>query len=151
MNPRVLYVPLHVLTQDLPWTRDLCKQVCVCAVLPRIIHDGEIPKVKEQLQTLRGLGVDEVLVGNLGHLIPARECRMQIRGDFGLNLYNSGSVNIARDLELASATLSFEMTLPQIRDVSKAVPCELLVYGRLPLMITENCLIKSKTGACTCH
>jgi putative protease len=43
------------------------------------------------------------------------------------------------------------MTLPQIRDVSKAVPCELLCYGRLPLMVTENCLIRQRTGQCTCH
>jgi putative protease len=43
------------------------------------------------------------------------------------------------------------MTLPQIRDVSKAVPCELLAYGRLPLMVTENCLIRGRTGECTCH
>ena len=76
---------------------------------------------------------------------------MTIRGDFGLNLYNSGAVNTARQLELASACLSFEMTLPQIRDVSKAVPCEILSYGRLPLMVTENCLIRGRTGNCTCH
>ena len=43
------------------------------------------------------------------------------------------------------------MTLPQIRDVSKAVPSEILVYGRTPLMLTENCLIRGKTGQCTCH
>jgi putative protease len=43
------------------------------------------------------------------------------------------------------------MTLPQIRDVSKAVPCEILAYGRLPLMVTENCLIRGRTGACTCN
>ena len=76
---------------------------------------------------------------------------MHPRGDFGLNLYNSRSVNCARYLQLRSACLSFEMTLPQIRDVSKGVPCELLVYGRLPLMITENCLIRGKTGQCSCH
>ena len=76
---------------------------------------------------------------------------MRIRGDFGLNLYNSASVNMMRELELQSATLSFEMTLPQIRDVSKAVPCEIFAYGRLPLMVTENCLIRGKTGSCTCN
>ena len=27
----------------------------------------------------------------------------------------------------------------------------MIVYGRLPLMLTENCLIKNRTGACTCH
>ena len=76
---------------------------------------------------------------------------MQARGDFGLNLYNSGAMHVVRALGLASACLSFEMTLPQIRDVSKAVPSEILVYGRMPLMLTENCLIRGKTGQCTCH
>ena len=76
---------------------------------------------------------------------------MRIRGDFGLNLYNSGAVNMARDLELKSATLSFEMTLPQIRDVSKSVPCEIFAYGRLPLMVTENCVMHGKTSSCSCN
>ena len=51
---------------------------------------------------------------------------------------------------MKSATLSFEMTLPQIRDVSKAVPCEILAYGRMPLMVTENCLIRGQSGGCSC-
>ena len=68
-----------------------------------------------------------------------------------LNVYNSRSVQFLKDLELRSATLSFEMTLPQIRDVSKDVPCEIFGYGRLPLMITENCLIRGRTGSCTCN
>ena len=97
------------------------------------------------------LGVDDVLVGNLGHMILARNARMNIRGDFGLNIYNSGAVNSLRELDVISACLSFEMTLPQIRDVSKAVPCEIISYGRLPLMVTENCLIRGRTGKCTCH
>ena len=76
---------------------------------------------------------------------------MQVRGDFGLNLFNSRAVSAMRELELRSVTLSFEMTLPQVRDVSKAVPCEIFAYGRLPLMITENCVIRGRTGSCTCH
>jgi len=151
MRPAVLYVPIHILREDEALCAGLAQQVNVCAVLPRIVHDAELPGLCQTMRTLRNLGVKQVLVGNLGLLIPARECGMTVRGDFGLNIYSSASVNIARELELASATLSFEMTLPQIRDVSKAVPCELLGYGRLPLMVTENCLIKGRTGECTCH
>jgi len=151
MQPSVLYVPVHLLAEDPGWCQQLCSKVRVCAVLPRILHDGELPKLKQNLFALKSLGVNEALVGNLGHLIPVRECGMRARGDFGLNLYNSWAVNAARELELRSATLSFEMTLPQIRDVSKVVPCELLVYGRLPLMVTENCLMQGRTGSCTCH
>ena len=151
MRPAVLYVPIHILAADPAFTQQLTTQVKVCAVLPRIVHDLELNKLRRNLMDLRALGVREVLVGNLGLLIPARECGMAARGDFGLNLYNSAAVNTARDMELRSACLSFEMTLPQIRDVSKGVPCEVLAYGRLPLMVTENCLIKGRTGSCTCH
>ena len=150
-QPAVLYIPLHLLAEDTEWCRKVARRVRVCVVLPRILHDGELPKVKEQLAALRSLGVTEALVGNLGHMLVARQCGMRVRGDYGLNLYNSGAVNTARELELRSATLSFEMTLPQIRDVSKAVPCEILIYGRLPLMVTENCIIQGKTGSCSCH
>ena len=150
-NLSVLYVPIHLLAEDTDFCAGLCQQAPVCAVLPRIVHDSQMNQLREQMRTIRQCGVREVLVGNLGLMLPARECGMKIRGDFGLNLYNSAAVNAMRDLELRSACLSFEMTLPQIRDVSKGVPCEILVYGRLPLMVTENCLIKGKTGQCTCH
>ena len=151
MAPAVLYVPVHLLIQDISWAAALAQQVRVCAALPRIVHDGELAKLKTALRELREAGIREALVGNLGLLIPVRECGLMARGDFGLNLYNSRSMQAARDLELRSACLSFEMTLPQIRDVSKAVPGEILAYGRLPLMVTENCLIRGKTGSCTCH
>lgn len=151
MQPAVLYVPLHLLTGDPEFTRKLTRAANVCAVLPRIVHDGELPKLRQDMVSLRHLGVEEVLVGNLGLLLPARECRMRIRGDYSLNLYSSAAVNAAKELELHSACLSIEMTMPQIRDVSKALDCELPVYGRLPLMVTENCIIKERTGQCTCH
>ncbi len=151
LNPAVLYVPLHILAADTGFCRQLTRRVCVAAVLPRIVHDGQMNTIREDLRAVKAQGVKEALVGNLGLLLPVREAGMAIRGDFGLNLYNSIAMYTIKELELASATLSFEMTLPQIRDVSKAVPCELLCYGRLPLMVTENCLIRGKTGECACH
>ena len=151
MQPNLLYVPLHLLTEDSAFTRDLVKKVRVCPVLPRVVHDGELARLKEQLRSLRALGIREALVGNLGLLLPVRECGMHPRGDFGLNIYNSAALQSVREMELRSQCLSFEMTLPQIRDAKKGLPCEILAYGRLPLMITENCLIRGRTGQCTCH
>ncbi len=149
-KPSVLYVPLHILCESTDFCQELTKKVTVCAVLPRIVHDVELGKLRQDLLTVKSLGVGEALIGNVGLLLPVRECGLRARGDFSLNLFNSGSMLCARELQLRSACLSFEMTLPQIRDVSKAVPSELLIYGRLPLMVTENCLIKGKTGACIC-
>lgn len=151
MNPQVLYVPLHVLTEDADFTRRLCAAARVAAVLPRIVHDGQMPALREDLRLVRSLGVRQVLAGNLGLLLPAREAGLEVRGDYGLNIFNSVSVAALAELEVRSATLSFEMTLPQVRDISKLLPAELLVYGRLPLMVTENCIIRGKAGECACH
>ena len=147
----LLYVPIHILMEDQNLLQTLARRGRVAAVLPRIVHDGELPKLQHDMAVLNELGIRDVLVGNLGLLIPARDAKMRIHGDFGLNIFNSASMNVLRDLQLASATLSFEMTLPQIRDVSKGVNAELIAYGRLPLMVTEHCLMKNRTGECSCH
>ena len=151
METVMLYVPVHILASDMELTKQLVKRGKVAMALPRIVHDGELEKLKEDMLNLKAMGITDALVGNLGLLLPVREAGLRIRGDFGLNLYNSGAVTMAKKLEFASATLSFEMSLPQIRDVSKAVPCEILVYGRLPLMVMENCLFYNRAGECVCH
>ncbi len=147
----MLYVPMHLLLEDAKLCRNLVNRGRVAAVLPRIAHDGELERLKAQLMQLREMGVKDALAGNLGLLQAVREADMQIHGDFGLNIYNSRALLTAKALDMRSATLSFEMTLPQVRDLSKAVPTELIAYGRLPLMVVEHCLIQNRTGECTCH
>ncbi len=151
LETAMLYVPLHILAEDQQMTLRLVDRGHLAVVLPRILHDGEMPKLKKDLEKLRAWGVRDALVGNLGLLLPVREAGMRIHGDFGLNIYNSTAMNVLRSLELVSATVSFEMTMPQIRDLSKAVNAEIIAYGRLPLMLTEHCLIRNRTGECTCH
>ena len=147
----MLYVPVHILAEDARLCQILANRGRCAAVLPRVVHDDELPWLISRLHTVRSLGIRDALVGNIGLMIPAKEAGFRLRGDFGLNIFNSASANVCRDLKLASATVSFEMTLPQIRDLSKAVNMEMIVYGRLPLMITEHCLIKNKTGECGCQ
>ncbi len=151
MNLAMLYVPLHILAEDESFCRQLSRRLPVAAVLPRIVHDGELPQLKKDLQTVKKQGVQDCLVGNLGLMIPVREAGMGIRGDFGLNIFNSHSLHVLQELELRSAAVSYEMTLPQVRDLRKPIHTELLCYGRMPLMVTENCLIRGKTGSCACH
>ena len=158
LTPRVissecamLYVPIHILAEDLSLAQTLINRGRVAAVLPRIIQDEDLPRIRLQMSDLRQLGLKDILVSNVGHLIPAREAGFRLHGDFGLNIFNSASMTVLKNLEFVSATASFEMTLPQIRDLSKAVNTEILAYGRLPLMITEHCMMKNRTGQCSCH
>ena len=147
----MLYVPLHVMAASPRLAKQLIQRGRVAAVLPRILHDKDLSRIQSQLMDLREMGLRDVLLGNLGHMIPARECGMRIHGDFGLNIFNTASMAVLKNLELASATASFELTLPQIRDLGKAVNTEIIAYGRLPLMVLEHCLIRNRTGKCSCQ
>ena len=149
LSPALVYVPLEELTAH-PELVDLAGEVPLGAILPRIAWDREMDEVRAGLEWVRALGVSDALIGNLGMIAPAREAGLTLRGDFGLEIYNTQAVKELRHLGFASATASFELKLAQIRDISKAVDIEMIVYGRLPLMITESCLIKNRSGRCGC-
>ena len=126
------------------------EDVAVAAIMPRVIKDGQWDEVRSFLDYVRNLGVTQVLTGNLGQIVALRSMGFTVRGDFGLNVFNSGTLETLQKLGLESAALSFELKLAQVRDISKCMDTELIVYGRLPLMITENCIVKSSTGICGC-
>ena len=124
--------------------------VPVAALLPRVCTDRELSALEDSLTALRRMGVEEALAGTLGVLHRAQQLGFRVRGDYGLGVYNSQTLKELRRLGLVSATASFELKLAQIRDLSKAIPLELIAYGRLPLMITENCIIHNHSGQHTC-
>lgn len=152
VDPYLLYIPLEEIAGNekklAPFL--LNDATTVAAILPRIIHDDEVDNVVKMLEQAKRLGIREVLAGNVGHILFAREQGFAVRGDFGLNIYNSEALAVCRDLGLKSATLSFEMRMEQIRDISKSLDTELIVYGRLPLMVMENCIVKNSAGVCAC-
>ena len=151
MKPTVLYVPLSELAEHPDLPQRVSVETQLAAILPRVIWSGELAPVARQLRTVYEMGVRQVLAGNLGQLHIARAAGFAVRGDFGLNIINSRAMRYLREQGLDSQLLSFELTLPQIRDISKAVPAELLIYGRLPLMLMENCVMKNRTGICACQ
>lgn len=151
MKPTVLYVPLSELAEHPDLPQRVGVETQLAAILPRVIWSGELVPIARQLRTVYEMGVRQVLAGNLGQLHIARAAGFAVRGDFGLNIVNSRAMRYLREQGLDSQLLSFELTLPQIRDISKAVPAELLIYGRLPLMLMENCVMKNRTGICACQ
>ncbi len=124
--------------------------VPVGAVLPRICWDRERAALEENLHKLRTLGITDALIGTLDLLETAKRSGFIPHADFGFGVFNSFTADKLRELGFASQCASFELRLVQIRDLSKPIPTELIAYGRLPLMITENCIIRNRTGKCSC-
>ena len=123
----------------------------IAAVLPRVITDTEAADVVKLLRTVYAAGVRTALAGNLGHIALARGAGFDVRGDFGLNVFNSQTLQVLSDAGLKSATASFELRLAQIRDLVKCLDTEMILYGRLPCMVSDQCVIYRASGSHSCQ
>ena len=152
LRPHILYAPVQLLSENY----ELCAPfeeagTEIVPVLPRVICDNEWDGLRSMLERLGQAGLKTVLAGNLGHIALARRCGYKVRGDFGLNVFNSHSLEVLKQAGLLSATASFELRLAQIRDLAKPMDVELIAYGRLPCMVTDQCIIKQSAGSCACQ
>lgn len=152
LSPAYLYVPLEVLCSGMEKTKPFTDRgTRLVVVLPRVIADEQVEDVTGKLEALKEQGVEEALCGNIGHILLAMNAGFRVRGDFGLNTFNSYSLQELKKMDLLSATASFELRIPQIRDLAKPIDTEMIVYGRLPLMVSDQCIIKANTGRCSCQ
>ncbi|NLY44683.1 MAG: U32 family peptidase [Tissierella sp.] len=86
--------------------------------------------------------IDGIAVSNIGTFEFVREMYdLDIHGDIGLNLFNSYTARYFNSNGVASSTLSPELTLGQINNITKNsdFSLEAIVYGYLPVMITKTC------------
>ena len=150
--PGYIYVPMEVMAESFSALEPFTARGAVpVAVMPRVITDDQVPTVSDTLEKLFDLGVNEALCGNLGHIMLARKAKMKVRADFGMNIFNSWALDTIGKTGVLSATASFEMRLAQVRDLAKTLDTELIVYGRLPLMVSDQCIIKNSAGKCACQ
>ena len=152
LRPRLLYAPMTLMQEHFDKFRPFIEKGSIpVAVLPRVITDSEMPAVYDIVSKLFDQGINEALIGNLGHAMLARQAGMHVRGDFGLNAFNSLSMEMIKNAGFLSATASFELRMSQIRELSKTLDTELIVYGRLPLMVSDQCIIRHSAGRCACQ
>lgn len=150
-HPHSIALPLEELVAHPEVVESMLKAgVAPAVTMPRVFWDRERPELELRLSQLRHIGVETAYVGTLAGIQVAQRNGYRCRGDFGLGVYNAQSIREYKRLGLGSVVLSFEQRMAQIRDLSKAMDCEAIVYGRLPLMITENCIIRNRYGSCAC-
>ena len=114
-------------------------------MLPEVIFDSQLEPVEKLLDLARKSGIEHALVGNIGHLALAKRFGFKIHGDLRLNATNPSSVAYFESLGFDDVILSPELSLAQLRTLGGNTAA--VVYGRLPLMITEKCVGK-ELGSC---
>ena len=114
------------------------------AILPAIIFDSEKEQIKKKLIAS---GVKKALCRTISHIKLCLEAGVEPHGAFSMNFYNSYDLATAKQIGLKETAVSIEAKLAQIRDMKKPMPVNVVVYGKIPVMTTENCIIKNQ-GKC---
>ena len=152
LKPQYLYAPAILMAEHFDKVMPfLTNGVTPVAVLPRVIPDDETEEIYRALERVQQYGVREALVGNIGHVAMAKQAGLAVRADFGMNAFNSQTLEVLRQAGFLSATASFELRLSQIRDLKKPLNTEMIIYGRLPVMVSDQCIIRQSAGKCNCQ
>ena len=137
LSPDKLYIPRSLADKLFAFTG----KTEIITSLPAIVDND-----KEMFYD--AVSTKGVLCSSLG--AAARLCGAHtVYGDWRLNVYNTAAVQFCVENGIARVTLSPELNLREIAAFgTMASACEAIVYGRLPLMVMKNCVIKACSGTC---
>ena len=123
--------------------------------LPPVIFDSEAGEVKRLLEAAAGLGIRYVLIENIGQLElmeKAERYGFEIFADLRFNVASAATLAaLSAGHKIKRVILSPEVTLAQARYIVSVCGADrvgLTVYGRLPLMILERCIMRGKNAIC---
>ncbi|MCI9143896.1 MAG: U32 family peptidase, partial [Lachnospiraceae bacterium] len=147
--PLRLYVDGDLLAEEWERVCELCgsisAEVALYAALPYILRESDrnyltelYGKVKES-HLFRGFLVRSM--DGLG-FIRERDQAISCRGDAGLYLWNSAALEEMSDM-LEGFCLPYELRASEQRGLLNRLSCEKIIYSRIPMMITANCLLKT--------
>ena len=148
-----IYLSMDTYAPAKPFTVEEIKQITaakkeskIYLALPRMLYEEDFRMYDHYLKT--ELGLDGLLVTELGSLTRYRHLGLQMVGDHSLNIYNANMADFYATHGLHRATLSIESTITNTRDalVAAKAPMEVIVHGRPAVMYIEHDLYENTTA-----
>ncbi|MBQ2719205.1 MAG: DUF3656 domain-containing protein [Clostridia bacterium] len=133
-----LYLPLSLLAEEGIRGAEVA--------MPSVITDAERPRVLAMLTAARAAGARYALCESYGQLALVREAGLLPVGGHRLNVTNRESAAALLSLGVSDLLLSPELSAVRLA----SLPHRAIVYGRIPLMLTERCFVREGFGCRAC-
>lgn len=111
---------------------------------------GEADRYIEKLTELKRHGAALAWVCTLDGVGIAEKAKLPAVFGFGTNIFNSLSLEEAENLGAKDCLLSCEINLGDASRLGGIIPRGIMIYGRIPLMLTRNCPVKNKLTCADC-
>ncbi|MEN8078044.1 U32 family peptidase [Clostridioides difficile] len=112
--------------------------------LPRMMFEDDFSKYNHLLKN-NDLGIDGLLVTNLGAISKFKELQLELIGDYSLNIYNAISADFYKNQGLDMAVLSCESPVNNTKDalLNSKLDLEIIVHGSPVVMYMSHDLYEN--------
>lgn len=107
-------------------------------------------KYANRLVELKAHGLDLACASNLDGIGIAQKADIPFISGFGMNIFNSISIDEVQKLGARDCLISCELPLNAISRLGGTLPRGVFAYGRIPLMLTRNCPVRNKLTCAEC-
>ena len=142
---RLIYIPMHIVKKNIDELLPDIERVVISP--PVILRSAERDEHKKAMSKLKEFGFDKAEVHTIDTIGIC--VGFKLYGGQRLNIANSMAVSEYADMNFQSLCLSAELNIAQMGDISGSIEKEIIIYGKIPLMITENCILKNM-DKCVC-
>jgi putative protease len=134
----------------------LCRvsSVKVYAAINTLVHDKELVQVKEALEFVAALGLDAVIVQDLGVANLARTIsktvpKLKLHASTQMSVSSAGGAKFLSTIGFSRVVLARELSRNEIAAIAEAVPeieLEVFVHGALCVSLSGQCLMSAAFG-----
>ena len=147
-----LYIPLKYFGNKdyFQIINTLCTKPNVYIYMPSILKQNYLEKAKSIINTsLVNFNIKGAVISHISQIDLFKNKNIDFIGNYTLNIYNSRSISALEAFNLKSITISPELDETGIIRLSStsSLPKELIVYGNIPVMTTNYCLL-GKSNKC---
>ena len=112
--------------------------------LPRMMYEDDFSKYNHLLRN-NNLGIDGLLVTNLGAINKFKDLGLELIGDYSLNIYNAISADFYKSQGLNVGALSCESPVSNTKEalLKSLLPLEIIVHGSPVVMYMSHDLYEN--------
>ena len=125
-------------------------KVAIHVTVNTIVVDSEIEHLAKYLQYLYEIGIDAILVQDLGAFSIAREIvpKLPIHASTQMTIHNLSGVKFLEKLGFNRVVLSRELTIEEISEICREskIEIEIFAHGALCVCYSGQCLMSSLIG-----
>ena len=126
------------------------RDVKVYLALNTLTRDSELPDALQLAQYACQLGIDGVIVQDLGLVGELRRIApgLRLHGSTQMSVHTLGGVRLLADLGLQRVVLARELSLAEIEEIAASSPIELevFVHGALCMSVSGQCYFSAMLG-----